>query len=236
VVNENDTVVTDEIRFGDNDTLAALVANLIDADALLLLTDQAGLYRQDPRKNPDAELVLESDVHDRDLDGMAGDGGKLGRGGMITKLRAARLAARSGTETVIASGREPAIVGKVAAGDEVGTWLRTGKRPHRARKQWLAGMVQIKGRIELDEGAVRVLRESGRSLLPVGVIGVDGDFRRGDMVSCCNAGGEEIARGLVNYSAEESRRIMGLPSGRIAEQLGYRGDSELIHRDNLVLV
>jgi glutamate 5-kinase len=236
VVNENDTVVTDEIRFGDNDTLAALVANLIDADALLLLTDQAGLYRQDPRQNPDAELVVESDVHDRVLDGMAGEGGKLGRGGMITKLRAARLAARSGTETVIASGREPDIVAKVAAGDEVGTWLRTGNRPHRARKQWLAGMVQIKGRIELDEGAVRVLRESGRSLLPVGVTGVRGDFRRGDMVSCCSSGGDEVARGLVNYSAEETRRIMGLPSGRIEEQLGYRGDSELIHRDNLVLV
>jgi glutamate 5-kinase len=236
VVNENDTVVTDEIRFGDNDTLAALVANLIDADVLLLLTDQAGLYRQDPRRHPDAGLVLESEVHDRALDQMAGEGGRLGRGGMVTKLRAARLAARSGTETVIASGREPSIVGRVADGDEVGTWLRTGNRPHRARKQWLAGMVQIQGSIELDEGAVRVLRESGRSLLPVGVRAVRGDFSRGDMISCCDASGAEIARGLVNYSAAESRRIMGLPSGRIEEQLGYTGDAELIHRDNLVLV
>jgi len=181
VVNENDTVVTEEIRFGDNDTLGALVANLIDADALILLTDQQGLYREDPRQNPAAELVQLCDVHDPRLDAMAGEGGALGRGGMVTKLRAARLAARSGTETVIASGRVDHIVASIAAGENVGTWLRTGKQPQNARKQWLASMVQIQGSVELDNGAVRVLRDSGRSLLPVGVCGVHGNFTRGEM-------------------------------------------------------
>ena len=236
VINENDTVVTDEIRFGDNDTLAALVANLIDADALILLTDQQGLYREDPRHNPAAELVQLCDVHDPHLDAMAGEGGVLGRGGMVTKLRAARLAARSGTETIIASGRVDNIVASVAAGENVGTWLRTGKQPQNARKQWLASMVQIHGSVELDAGAVKVLRESGRSLLPVGVRGVHGHFARGDMVSCRDPDGREIARGLVNYSAEETRRIMGSASSEIEATLGYQVDEELIHRDNLVLV
>ena len=236
VVNENDTVVTDEIRFGDNDTLAALVANLIDADALLLLTDQQGLYREDPRRNPDAELVHRCDVHDPALDDMAGEGGVLGRGGMVTKLRAARLAARSGTETIIACGRVANIVAAVTAGDDVGTWLCTGKQPQNARKQWLAGMVQTQGSLELDDGAVRVLRESGRSLLAVGVRGVVGEFKLGDMVSCRNREGREVARGLVNYNAAETRRIMGLASGEIEGVLGYLRDEELIHRDNLVLV
>jgi glutamate 5-kinase len=236
VVNENDTVVTEEIRFGDNDTLAALVANLIDADALLLLTDQQGLYRQDPRSNPNAELVELCDVHDPRLDGMAGEGGALGRGGMVTKLRAARLAARSGTETIIASGRVANIVATATGGDKVGTWLRTGKQPQNARKQWLAGMVQIQGSVELDDGAVRVLRESGRSLLAVGVRGVLGKFARGDMVSCRDSDGREVARGLVNYSAEETLGIMGLPSSEIEATLGYQRDEELIHRDNLVIV
>lgn len=236
VVNENDTVVTEEIRFGDNDTLAALVANLIDADALLLLTDQQGLYREDPRRNPQAELVQLCDVHDATLDGMAGEGGALGRGGMVTKLRAARLAARSGTETIIASGRVENIVASATSGANIGTWLRTGKQPQNARKQWLAGMVQIQGSVELDDGAVRVLRESGRSLLPVGVRGVQGKFARGDMVSCRDSGGREVARGLVNYGVEETRRIMGLPSREIESVLGYLRDEELIHRDNLVLV
>ncbi|MDO8860625.1 glutamate 5-kinase [Haliea sp. E1-2-M8] len=235
IVNENDTVVTDEIRFGDNDTLAALVANLIDADALLLLTDQQGLYEEDPRMNPFAALVETRDVHDVTLDAMAGEGAALGRGGMITKLRAARLAARSGTETVIASGRHPDVVAEVAAGGIVGTWLRTGKQPQNARKQWLAGMVQIAGSVELDAGAVRVLRESGRSLLPVGVRGVSGRFQRGDMVSCRCPEGREVARGLVNYGADDTRRIMGQPSAAIEQVLGYQGDEELIHRDNLVL-
>ena len=236
VVNENDTVVTEEIRFGDNDTLGALVANLIDADALMLLTDQQGLYEQDPRQNPNAPLVEISDVHAPELDAMAGEGGALGRGGMVTKLRAARLAARSGTETVIANGREDEVVARVSAGDNIGTWLRTGKQPQNARKQWLASMVQIQGSVELDAGAVRVLRESGRSLLPVGVRGVHGSFARGDMVSCRDGDGREVARGLVNYSAEETRRIMGSASAEIEGILGYAGDEELIHRDNLVLV
>jgi glutamate 5-kinase len=236
VVNENDTVVTDEIRFGDNDTLGALVANLIDADALLLLTDQQGLYSADPRNNPNARLVEVSDVHAPELDGMCGEGGALGRGGMVTKLRAARLAARSGTETVIASGREHDVIALVASGANIGTWLRTGKLPQNARKQWLASMVQIQGSLELDDGAVRVLRESGRSLLPVGVRGVHGGFQRGDMVSCRDTDGREIARGLVNYSADETRRIMGSASSEIESILGYAGDDELVHRDNLVIV
>lgn len=235
IVNENDTVVTDEIRFGDNDTLAALVANLIDADALLLLTDQLGLYEADPRHNPDARLVSLRDVHDQALDAMAGEGGVLGRGGMVTKLRAARLAARSGTETLINSGRVDDVIARVTSGEPLGTWLRTGKQPQNARKQWLAGMVQIPGSVELDEGAVRVLREAGRSLLPVGVRAVRGRFQRGDMVSCLGPDGREVARGLVNYSDVETRRILGQPSRAIAELLGYQGDEELIHRDNLVL-
>jgi glutamate 5-kinase len=235
VVNENDTVVTDEIRFGDNDTLAALVANLIDADALLLLTDQDGLYDADPRSNPGARLVEVSDVHAPELDAMAGEGGALGRGGMVTKLRAARLAARSGTETVIANGRQDAVIAAVSSGKPVGTWLRTGKQPQNARKQWLASLVQVQGSVELDEGAVRVLRESGRSLLPVGVRNVRGQFARGDMVSCRDGQGREVARGLVNYNSDETRRIMGSGSSAIEGILGYGGDPELIHRDNLVL-
>ncbi|QFU77105.1 glutamate 5-kinase [Halioglobus maricola] len=235
VVNENDTVVTDEIRFGDNDTLGALVANLIDADALLLLTDQQGLYREDPRQNPDAELVQSSEVNAPELDAMAGEGGALGRGGMVTKLRAARVAARSGSETVIAGGRVDDVIARVTAGENIGTWLRTGKQPQNARKQWLASMVQIRGSLELDDGAVRVLRDSGRSLLAVGVRGVHGEFQRGDMVSCRDSEGREVARGLVNYSAAETRRIMGSASSEIEGILGYVGDEELVHRDNLVI-
>lgn len=236
VINENDTVVTDEIRFGDNDTLAALVANLVDADCVVLLTDQQGLYREDPRINPDAELVDVCDVNDTRLDAMAGGGGALGRGGMITKLRAARLAARSGSETVIASGRVKHVLARIADGESLGTWLRTGKQPENARKQWLAGMLQSAGSLELDDGAVKVLRESGRSLLPVGVRAVQGGFNRGDLVSCRDQQGIEIARGLVNYSAADTRQIMGRPSADIESLLGYQADEELIHRDNLVLV
>ena len=235
IVNENDTVVTDEIRFGDNDTLAALVANLIDADALLLLTDQEGLFEEDPRRNPSAKMVEKLDANSPELDTMAGEGGALGRGGMITKVRAARLAARSGTETIIAGGRSAQIVARVASGVNAGSWLSTGKLPQAARKQWLAGMVQIQGSIELDDGAVDVLCKSGRSLLPVGVRAVEGSFARGDMVSCRNSQGREVARGLVNYNADEARRIMGSPSREIEALLGYQGDDELIHRDNLVL-
>lgn len=236
IVNENDTVVTDEIRFGDNDTLAALVANLIDADALALLTDQEGLYREDPRSNPAAELVGQAEASAPELDVMAGEGGTLGRGGMVTKIRAARLAARSGTETIIANGRSGHIIDRVSSGADVGTWLRTGKQPQTARKQWLAGMVQVHGSVQLDDGAVRVLCESGRSLLPVGVHAVSGSFGRGDMVTCVDGSGREVARGLVNYDAVEARAIMGSSSREIESLLGYQGDDELIHRDNLVLL
>ncbi len=235
IVNENDTVVTDEIRFGDNDTLGAMVANLIDADALLLLTDQDGLYESDPRHNPDAKRIEYAEASDTSLDAMVGEGGSLGRGGMITKLRAARLAARSGTETVIAGGARPGIVAAVANGESVGTWLQSGRAPLTARKQWLAGMVQVQGRLGLDAGAVRVLRESGRSLLPVGVRSVTGEFTRGDVVALCDTEGREIARGLVNYNADEARRIIGRASSDIEAVLGYCGDEELVHRDNLVL-
>ena len=235
VVNENDTVVTDEIRFGDNDTLAAMVGNLIDADVLLILTDREGLYTADPRTHPDAELVAEASAADPNLESMAGGGGSLGRGGMLTKVRAARLAARSGTETLIAHGREPRIMERLAAGEAVGTWLQAGRAPLAARKQWLAGLMNSTGSVVLDAGAVRVLSSSGRSLLPVGVQAVQGRFFRGDMVVCVDGDGREVARGLVNYSADEARKIIGHSSERIGELLGYQGDAELIHRDNLVL-
>jgi glutamate 5-kinase len=236
VVNENDTVVTDEIRFGDNDTLAALVANLIDADVLVLLTDQDGLFSADPRRDPDARLVPHAAVTDTRLDNMVGEGGRLGRGGMVTKLRAARLAARSGTETVIAGGRTLNVLPRLAAGEALGTWLESGREPQRARHQWLASLVTAKGILELDDGAVTVLRSAGRSLLPVGVRAVSGRFRRGDVVLCRDAEGREVARGLCNYSADEARTIIGHASSRIPELLGYGGEAELIHRDNLVLL
>ncbi|TDX97933.1 glutamate 5-kinase [Thiohalophilus thiocyanatoxydans] len=238
VINENDTVVTDEIRFGDNDTLAALVANLVEADSLIILTDQQGLYDCDPRHHPDAKLIDEVLVHEASLDAMATDSaGALGRGGMKTKLRAARLAARSGTSTVIASGREARILTRLRAGEEaLGSLLYAEQAPLAARKQWLAGHLQMRGRLELDEGAVRVLCHSGRSLLAVGVRGVSGDFARGEMVACVDAEGREIARGLVNYNADEVRRIMGQPSEAIESILGYIDEPELIHRDNMVLV
>ncbi len=235
VVNENDTVVTDEIRFGDNDMLSALVANLLDADVLLILTDQDGMFDADPRHNADARLVECAAVDDPELDAMAGKGGELGRGGMLSKLRAARLAARSGTDTLIAQGRTPGVVASAAAGESVGSWLQVRQVPIRARKQWLAGLLCGSGRLVLDEGAVAVVTGAGKSLLPVGVREVLGDFQRGDMVVCLNPQGEEVARGLSNYSAADSRRIVGLGSDAIEAQLGYRSDAELIHRDNLLL-
>lgn len=236
VINENDTVVTDEIRFGDNDTLAALVANLVDADVLVLLTDQPGLFREDPRCNPDAELIAFAAAADPKLDAAVGEGGSLGRGGMVTKLRAARLAARSGTETLIASGREAATLERLAQGQGLGTWLESGNAPETARRQWLASLVTARGSVVLDDGAVRVLRTQGRSLLPVGVCDVSGEFQRGDVLLCCDGWGKEVARGLSNYSADEARQIMGCSSSQIAERLGYGGEAELIHRDNLVLL
>ena len=235
VVNENDTVVTEEIRFGDNDTLAALVANLIDADVLLILTDQHGLYDADPRNNERATLLSEVAVHAPDLEAMTGAGSSLGRGGMVTKLRAARLAARSGTDTVIAHGRHEQVVTAVAAGAAVGTWLQAGQAPLAARKQWLAGLMRSSGTLLLDEGAVAVVSGSGRSLLPVGIKAVRGDFQRGDVVICADESGREIARGLVNYSLSEARKIIGHNSNKIEALLGYQGEAEMIHRDNLVL-
>lgn len=236
VVNENDTVVTDEIRFGDNDTLAALVANLIDAHLLVILTDQTGMYDSDPRQNPQAALLTRRAAADPELDRMAGGGtGALGRGGMITKVRAARLAARSGTHTVVVGGRLERVLERLADGEVVGTLLYADQRPWAARKQWLAGMLQVAGELDLDAGAARVLRESGRSLLPVGVTGVRGRFRRGDLVRCLDPEGVEVARGLVNYSADEAVKLMGQPSRKLEQVLGYRGEEEMIHRDNLVV-
>lgn len=236
VVNENDTVTTEEIRFGDNDTLAALVANLVEADLLILLTDQRGMFDSDPRNNPDASLVSEAQADDLSLEAMAAaSGGALGRGGMLTKIRAARLAARSGTLTMIVPGNEDNILQRLARDEAVGTRLYPTREPLAARKQWLAGQLQLRGRLQLDEGATRVLCNSGSSLLPVGVIDVEGNFDRGDLVVCVGPGGEEIARGLVNYNATDSCRIAGQASSRIEELLGYVDEPELIHRDNLVL-
>ncbi|POP52931.1 glutamate 5-kinase [Zhongshania marina] len=236
VVNENDTVVTDEIRFGDNDTLAALVANLIDADTLVILTDQRGLFEEDPRSNPDAKLISEASVEDRTLDVMVGGAaGSLGRGGMLTKLRAARLASRSGANTVIVGGREDRVLDRVFGAEDLGTLLLPKEPPITARKKWLAGQLQLRGAVQIDDGAVRVLRQQGRSLLPVGVVAVTGQFSRGDLVRCVDAQGNEVARGLVNYCADDARRLQGAPSSKIAELLGFVGEPELIHRDNLVV-
>lgn len=237
IVNENDTVVTDEIRFGDNDTLGALVTNLIDADGLLILTDQLGLFDADPRSNPQARLVEERSAADPDLDVMAGgSAGALGRGGMQTKLRAARLAARSGAFTVIAGGRIEQVIPRLRRGDVVGTLLLPEQGRMAARKQWLASHLQTRGTLVLDEGAVRVLKKGGRSLLPVGVRSVSGRFRRGEMVSCTDEQGREVARGLVNYDAEDACAIAGRSSDVIADILGYMSGEEMIHRDNMVIV
>ncbi len=237
VVNENDTVVTDEICFGDNDTLAALVANLVEADALIILTDQAGLFDRDPRRHADARLLHEARAGDESLDEMVGgSAGELGRGGMLTKLRAARLAARSGAGTVIAFGREPRVLERIADGERLGTLLLPEQEAQAARKQWLAGHLQLRGTLHLDAGAVKVLCESGRSLLPVGVVAVEGDFQRGEAVACVDEAGREIARGLVNYSARDARKIIGRPSRELAAILGHVDEPEMIHRDNLVLV
>jgi glutamate 5-kinase len=236
IVNENDTVVTDEIRFGDNDSLAALVANLIDADMLVILTDKDGLYSANPDTDINATLITNAMATDSSLDGLAGgSSGTLGRGGMVTKLQAARLAARSGCNTVIAGGRNHNILHAIAAGDEVGTLLSADCKPLAARKQWLAGHLQIKGQLVLDAGAVQVLTKQGRSLLAVGDSRVVGTFTRGDLVSCVDSDGTEIARGLVNYNSDEASRIRGQSTDSIASILGYREDEELIHRDNLVV-
>ncbi|RKQ95853.1 glutamate 5-kinase [Kushneria sinocarnis] len=236
IVNENDTVVTDEIRFGDNDTLGALVANLLEADALIILTDQEGLFDADPRHDPGARLIHEGDAGDPRWEQVAGDGGALGRGGMATKVRAARLAARSGAVTAIASGRQPEVMARLMAGERLGTLLHPEHAPMTARKRWLAGQLQVRGTLTLDAGAVAGLCRRGSSLLPVGVTRVAGQFRRGDMVSCLDEQGRVIARGLVNYDAGEAARILGIASHAIPEVLGYMEAPELIHRDNLVVL
>jgi glutamate 5-kinase len=237
VINENDTVTTEEIRVGDNDTLGALVTNLIEADVLVLLTDQVGLFTADPRKDPDATLVRTARAGDPALERMAGGAGSaLGRGGMLTKILAAKRAARSGAGTVIASGREPDVLTRLAAGEAIGTHLAAATPTLAARKQWLADHVQLAGRLRLDAGAVRALTKEGKSLLPIGVVAVDGGFQRGEVVGCFGPDGVEVARGLVNYDAAETSRIMRRPSADIEAVLGYVDEPELIHRDNLVLL
>ncbi len=236
VVNENDSVATDEIRFGDNDSLAGLVANLVEADLLVILTDQPGLYDRDPRQDPQATLVRTGAAGDPALEQYAGPGSALGRGGMLTKLRAAATAAKSGADTVIGSGLEEDILLKIAAGEPVGTTLSAARSPLAARKQWLAGHQRSNGALVLDDGACRVLVEKGGSLLAVGVVEVAGEFHRGEIVVCRNAAGREIACGLINYNAAETRKIMGRPSSDIKQLLGYVDEAELIHRDNLALL
>lgn len=236
IVNENDTVATEEIRFGDNDSLAAMVANLVEADLLIILTDQQGLYDSDPRANPNAKLLSEADCDDPSLEQMAGGShGALGRGGMLTKLLAARTAARSGADTIIMSSREKNGLLRVLQGEALGTLLSTRQEALTARKQWLAGRLIPKGTVVLDDGAVKVLRESGRSLLPVGVTAVKGTFRRGDLVTCSDQKGREIARGLINYSSEETEKVKGCSSKELEKRLGYIDEPELMHRDNLVI-
>ena len=237
IINENDTVATEEIRFGDNDTLGALVANLVEADLLVILTDQDGLFTADPRNNPDAEMVYEGMANNPDFVRMAGGSGShLGRGGMSTKITAAQRAARSGAATIITSGRTEKVLLCIARGDELGTLLLPDSNPMAARKQWLASNLKVAGCLKLDEGAVNVLKNSGKSLLAVGVTSVTGDFARGEMVSCVAPDGTEIARGLVNYDALESAKIRGRPTSDIEALLGYIDEPELIHRDNLVLL
>lgn len=236
IINENDTVVTDEIRFGDNDTLAALTANLISADVLVILTDQNGLYNDNPRENPQAELISEAQVSRKDIEAMASsEGGALGKGGMYTKVMAAKRAARSGTATLIASGHSDNILQRLFNGDSEGTLLVPDLEPLTARQQWLAGHLQAKGTLVLDTGAVNVLRSSGKSLLPIGVKSMRGNFQRGEMVVCYDESGHEVARGLINYSSIEANKIAGHPSQDIESILGFIEDESLIHRDNMVL-
>ena len=234
IINENDTVVTDEIKFGDNDTLGALVANLVEADALIILTDQQGLYTADPRKDPAATLLSEVVAGDAKLESMAGGAGtRIGTGGMITKVIAAKRAAQSGAHTVIASGKAENALFRLHQGEALGTLLVSAAKPLAARKQWLADHLQLAGTLHLDQGASAALRE-GKSLLPIGVTDIEGEFERGAAVSCRTPDGEEIARGLINYSSSESRLIARKASSEIERILGYIDEPELIHRDNLV--
>jgi glutamate 5-kinase len=237
IINENDTVVTDEIKFGDNDTLGALVTNLIEADALIILTDQIGLFSADPRKDPNATLISLAQAGDAYLETMAGGAGSsIGRGGMITKVLAAKRAARSGAHTAIASGHERDVMPRLLQGESIGTLLTASALALDARKQWLADHLQVSGKIKLDAGAVRALRSEGKSLLPIGASEVSGEFQRGAVVAILDENGADIARGLINYNADEARRIARHASNEIESILGYVDELELIHRDNLVLL
>jgi glutamate 5-kinase len=236
VVNENDTVAVDEIRLGDNDTLGALTVNLIQAELLVILTDQEGLFEADPRLKPDAALIHEAPLADPRLAGMAGESkGSLGRGGMKTKLSAAQIAARSGAATVIAHGRAERVLPRIAAGETLGSLLLPSQTPMAARKRWIAGQLQVRGRLHLDAGAAAVLRAQGKSLLPVGVTAVEGEFDRGDLVACLAPDGAEVARGLVNYAVADARRLIGARREEVLARLGFPGEPELVHRDNLVV-
>ena len=237
VINENDTVVTDEIKFGDNDTLAALVCNAIDADTLIILTDQQGLFNADPRKDLTAAIISEGKAGNPQFEAMAGGAGSsLGRGGMLTKVLAAKKAALSGATTIIAFGRETNVLLRLHAGEAIGTRLTAEALSLTAKKTWLAGHLKTGGTLTLDAGAVRALKQGGKSLLPIGVTAVNGNFERGALVGCVNPDGIEIARGLVNYSSNEAQKIMRRPTIAIEELLGYIAEAELIHRDNLVLL
>ena len=236
VINENDTVVNDEIKFGDNDTLGALVANLVEADALVILTDQKGLYSADPRRDPNARFIDEAQAGAPELEQMAGGAGSsIGKGGMITKVLAAKRAAKSGASTVIAWGREPDVLVRLAAGETIGTALLAPTQKMAARKQWMADHLQMRGTVVVDDGATSKLRDGGKSLLPIGVIEVTGDFHRGDVIAVRSLAGVEIARGLANYSSSEARLIARKPSTEFERLLGFTGEPEMIHRDNLVL-
>jgi len=235
IVNENDTVVTDEIRLGDNDTLGALVTNLIEADALIILTDQRGLYSADPRKHPDAEFISRAQAGDPALEAMAGGSGSgIGTGGMLTKILAAKRAANSGAHTIIASGREPDVLIRLSQHESIGTELRAIIPVRSARKRWITNQLRLRGRITLDTGAVKAITSGHKSLLAIGVTAVEGDFERGDVVACMDEHGVECGRGLINYSAGDTRRIMRQPSSRFAAILGSMSDQELMHRDNMV--
>ncbi len=237
VINENDTVVNDEIKFGDNDTLGALVANLVDADAYVILTDQRGLYSADPRKDANARFIDVAQAGDTSLEAMAGGAGSgIGKGGMLTKVLAAKRAAGSGTSTVIAWGREPDVLLRLAAGECIGTQLLAATPKQAARKQWMLDHLQLRGSVAVDEGAVTKLREEGKSLLPIGMVQVQGDFVRGDVIAVRDAQGQEFARGLANYSAAEARLLLRKASSQIEAALGYANEPEMIHRTNLVLV
>ena len=236
VINENDTVVTDEIKFGDNDTLGALVANLVEADALVILTDQKGLFTADPRRDPGAVFVHEAKAGDPALEAMAGGAGSsLGRGGMITKILAAKRAAGSGASTVIAWGREPDVLLRLTQGEAIGTLLVAQTQKNQARKQWIADHLQLRGSVTVDPGAVQQLRAGGKSLLPIGMTAVEGNFSRGDVIAVCDSQGLEVARGLANYASAEARLICRKPSSEFAKLLGYISEPEMVHRDNLVL-